>query len=160
MLLPEGRIDSGLGSFGTERLPVVFVSASAEGPRTFRELTDPKRLLIVNVPDLAGARAVIDKLSPGLVLCDTEIEGEGSWRDLLGGFDAHSGFALVVVTGHADEALRVEVLDLGGSDVIEKPFTAAEIERVIGLGVRDACEERGVAARKSVLHAARWSRRS
>ena len=35
----------------------------------------------MNVPDLIGALAVIDKLRPRLVVCDTEIEGQGSWRD-------------------------------------------------------------------------------
>jgi DNA-binding response OmpR family regulator len=97
----------------------VFVSASAGDARTFRELVDGSRWLVVNVPDLIGARAVIDKLRPQLVVCDTEIEGCGSWRDLLQG---RPGFALIVVSRHADEALRAEVLKLGGSDVLGKPF--------------------------------------
>jgi DNA-binding response OmpR family regulator len=102
-----------------QRAPIVFVSASAEDARTFRELVDGSRWLVVNVPDLAGANAVIDKLRPRLVMCDTEIEGCGSWRDLLQG---RPGFALIVVSRHVDEALRAEVLKLGGSDVLGKPF--------------------------------------
>ena len=102
-----------------QRAPIVFVSASAEDARTFRELVDGTRWLVVNVPDLAGANAVIDKLRPRLVMCDTEIEGCGSWRDLLQG---RPGFALIVVSRHVDEALRAEVLKLGGSDVLGKPF--------------------------------------
>jgi DNA-binding NarL/FixJ family response regulator len=156
MAQPAERIDHGLGSLGTGRLPVVFVSASTEDARALREIADPSRSLVVNVPDLSGARAVIDKLCPSLVLCDTEIEGQGSWRDLLGEHDSHPGFALVVVSRQADEGLRIEVFDLGGSGVIEKPFAVADIERVIGLGFQGARDERGVAARKSVLHAARW----
>lgn len=152
------RIDRGLGSLGTGRLPMVFVSASTEDARALREIAGSSRSLVVNVPDLTGARAVIDKLCPSLVLCDTEIEGHGSWRDLLGEHDSHPGFTLVVVSRHADEALRVEVLDLGGSGVIQKPFTVMDIERVIGLGFQGAREQRGVVARKSVLNAARWSR--
>jgi hypothetical protein len=159
MAEPAERIDRGLESLGTGRLPVVFVSASTEDARALREIADPSRSLVVNVPDLSGARAVIDKLCPSLVLCDTEIEGQGSWRDLLGEHDSHPGFALVVVSRRADEALRIEVCDLGGSGVIEKPFAVADIERVIGLGFQGARDERGVVARKSVLHAARWSRR-
>jgi DNA-binding response OmpR family regulator len=102
-----------------QRAPIVFVSASAEDARTFRELVDGSRWLVVNVPDLAGANAVIDKLRPRLVMCDTEIEGRGSWRDLLEG---RPDFALIVVSRHVDEALRAEVLKLGGSDVLGKPF--------------------------------------
>jgi hypothetical protein len=40
-------------------------------------------------------------------------------RDLLQG---RPGFALIVASRHVDEALRAEVLNLGGSDVLEKPF--------------------------------------
>lgn len=155
----QSRSIPGLGSLGAERLPVVFVSASAEDACAFRESIDPRRSLIVNVPDLAGAQAVIDKICPALVLCDVEIEGEGSWRDLLGGHVSHRGFALVVVSRHADEALRIEVLDLGGSGVIEKPFTLVDIDRVLGLGFQCVREECGTVGGKSVLNAATWSRR-
>jgi len=117
-----------------QRAPIVFVSASAEDARTFRELVDGSRWLVVNVPDLAGANAVIDKLRPRLVMCDTEIEGRGSWRDLLEG---RPDFALIVVTWHADEALWAEVLNLGGADVFAKPFAVEQVDRVIGLGLRD-----------------------
>ena len=116
-----------------QRAPIVFVSASAEDARTFRELVDGSRWLVVNVPDLAGANAVIDKLRPRLVMCDTEIEGRGSWRDLLEG---RPDFALIVVTWHADEALWAEVLNLGGADVFAKPFAVEQVDRVIGLGLR------------------------
>lgn len=155
----QSRSILGLGSLGAERLPVVFVSASTEDACAFRESIDPTRSLIVNVPDLAGARAVIDKICPALVLCDIEIEGEGSWRDLLGDHGSYRGFALVVVSRYADEALRIEVLDLGGSGVIEKPFTLVDIDRVLALGFQGVREECGAAAGKSILNAARWSSR-
>lgn len=116
------------------RAAIVFVAASAQDARAFREIAHGSRWLIVNVPDLIGAQAVIDKLRPRLVVCDTEIEGQGSWRDLLQGQDARPRFALIVASRHADEALRAEVLNLGGSDVLEKPFAAKHVERVIGLG--------------------------
>ncbi|MGD0771499.1 MAG: hypothetical protein ABSC05_01620 [Candidatus Solibacter sp.] len=97
------RINREFGGAGTERAAIVFVSASAGEARIFREIAEGSRWLVVNVPDLIGAQAVIDKLRPRLVVCDTEIEGRGSWRDLL------------------------------------------------------KREGRGTLARKSVLHAARWS---
>ena len=81
-----------------------------------------------------GAEAVIDKVRPRLVVCDTEIEGVGTWCDLLAGPDARPRFALIVVSRHADKALRAEVLDLGGSDVLEKPFARKHVERVMNAG--------------------------
>lgn len=64
-----------------DRATIVFVSASAEDARTFREIVE-SHWLVVNVPDLIGAQAVVEKLRPRLVVCDTEIEGQGSWREI------------------------------------------------------------------------------
>jgi AmiR/NasT family two-component response regulator len=150
---------AGPGRVETERVPVVFVSASAADARALRECTDSSRWLVVNVPDLTGARAVIDKLKPGLVVCDAEIEGRGSWRDLLREQGTSPGFALVVASRHADEALWTEVIDLGGLGVLEKPFAAGDLERVIGMELRGIHDERELAAHKSLLHAARWANR-
>ena len=116
-----------------ERAVIVFVSASAADARAFREILDSSRRLVVNVTDLAGAQAVIDKFHPRLVVCDTEIEGRGSWRDLLIAQGAAPGFALIVVSRQADEALWAEVLNLGGSDVLDKPFAVDEVKRALGL---------------------------
>jgi DNA-binding response OmpR family regulator len=133
MMQAEERILREFGGTVAERAVIVFVSASAEDARAFREIVDGSRRLVVNVPDLIGAQAVIDKLRPRLVVCDTEIEDRGSWRDLLKGQDAGPRFALIVVSRQADEALWAEVLNLGGSDVLEKPFAAEEVKRVLGL---------------------------
>jgi DNA-binding NtrC family response regulator len=127
------RIDQEFGGPGTERAAIVFVSASAEDARAFREIVVGSRWLVVNVPDLIGAQAVIEKLRPPLVVCDTEIEGRGSWRDLLKGQDSRPSFALILVSRHADAALWAEVLNVGGSDVLEKPFAVEEVKRVLGL---------------------------
>ena len=154
----EERIHREFPTAGTERAAIVFVSASAEDARAFRKNAGGSRWLIVNVPDLNGARAVIDKLRPELVVCDTEIEGRGSWRDLLEEQDGIPGFVLVVASRDAGEALWAEVLSLGGSDVLEKPFAVEEVEHVIGLGLQGVREGRESLARKSVLRAARWSR--
>ena len=120
------------GGAGTERAAIVFVSASVEDARAFKKIADGGHWLVVNVPDLTGAQAVIDKVRPRLVVCDTKIEGQGSWRDLLGEQDAQPGFELVVVSRHADEVLRAKVLNLVGSDVLAKPFAVEDVERVIG----------------------------
>jgi DNA-binding response OmpR family regulator len=116
-----------------ERAVIVLVSASVEDARAFRAIVGSSRRLVVNVPDLIGAQAVIDKFHPRLIVCDTEIEGRGSWRDLLAAPDATSRFAVIVVSRHADEALWAEVLNVGGSDVLEKPFAVEEVKRVLGL---------------------------
>jgi DNA-binding response OmpR family regulator len=43
----------------------------------------------------------------------------------------------VVATWLADDRLWAEVLDLGGFDVLQKPFEARELFRVVGLAWRN-----------------------
>jgi DNA-binding NtrC family response regulator len=157
MNVQRKRIDHKPSTVGVGRVPVVFVSASTEDARVFREIADASRSLVVNVPDLTGAHAVMEKLCAGLVACDTEIEGPGCWRDLLRQHSAHPGWAFVVVSRDADEALWAEVLNLGGLDLLAKPLAVEDVERAIGLGLQYVRGERGVVARKSVLHTAQWS---
>ncbi len=121
------------GAAETTRPAIVFISTSVEDAHAFRDILSGSSWLVVNVADLVGAYAVIDKLRPRVVVCDTEIEGQGSWHDLLSGQDAHPSFALIVVSRLVDEALWAEVLNLGGTDVLAKPFAVEEVKRVIGL---------------------------
>jgi AmiR/NasT family two-component response regulator len=123
-------MDQGNGRVGTKRLPVVFVSASAADAQELREITG-REWLVVNVPDLTGAVAVIEKLRPEVVVCDTDVEGNGSWRNLLA--LSLPAFALIVAASDAGDALWAEVTNAGGFGVIEKPFTAAGVECAIGL---------------------------
>jgi CheY-like chemotaxis protein len=111
---------------------IVFVSASADDAHVLRSIAEPHGWIVVNVPDLTGARNVIEKLRPLLIVCDTHIEGPGCWRDLaLDGISA--GSALIVASRHADDELWSEVLNLGGLDLLDEPFSVDAVERAIGV---------------------------
>jgi DNA-binding response OmpR family regulator len=56
----------------------------------------------------------------------------GDWRDLFAALQVLPHHPLLVVTSRlADEKLWVEVLNLGGHDVLAKPFQAAEVQWVM-----------------------------
>jgi len=56
----------------------------------------------------------------------------GDWRDLFAALQVLPHHPLLVVTSRlADEYLWVEVLNLGGHDVLAKPFRAAEVQWVL-----------------------------
>jgi len=125
--------DYGIGWIAAQRCPAVFVASSAKDAHSLRHLLDGSRWLLVNVPDLAAAQPVIRKLSPRLIICDTEIEGEGSWRDLLAQSTSPFGPVFFVSSRDAIETLYAEVRDLGGAGVLRRPFTTAAIARVVAL---------------------------
>lgn len=59
---------------------------------------------------------------------------DSSWKSLLAALDQLPDRPLLVVTSRlADEHLWAEVLNLGGYDVLMKPFDPQEVVRVISL---------------------------
>jgi DNA-binding response OmpR family regulator len=111
---------------------IVFVSSSGADAQELRRLVGSYGLFVVNVPDLCGAISVIERTNPSVVVCDTEIEGEGSWRDLLETRQTDGTFTCIVVSPDPDDHLRAEVLNLGGFEVLTRPFRSEEVERTIG----------------------------
>ena len=152
----SAQSQNGLEWVETQRVPVVFVSSSAEDAHSLRNLLDGSRWLVVNVPDLNAAQSVIEKMPPWLIVCDTEIEGKGSWRDLLAECSSPSGPAFFVSSRRADKALCNEVLELGGSGVLTRPFAAATVQPVLALFLPGDRDKREAAAHRPLLGAARW----
>lgn len=71
-----------------------------------------------------------------VVLCECDLP-DGKWKDLLSQVAPLSDPPCLIVTSRvADERLWAEVLNLGGYDVLAKPFDAQEVRRVVTL----ACE--------------------
>ena len=71
------------------------------------------------------------------VRCERELP-DGSWRDLFQflATKLKNPPPLVVVSRQADEALWAEVLNLGGYDVLTKPFDGEEVNRVMTMARR------------------------
>lgn len=67
-----------------------------------------------------------------VLICEADLI-DGTWRDLLDQI-AHMQHAplLIVTSGSADDALWAEVLNLGGYNVLAKPFDSREVFHVVG----------------------------
>jgi DNA-binding response OmpR family regulator len=119
---------------------IVFVSSSGADAQAFRQIVGSSGQLVVNVPDLCGAIAVIERRRPDLVVCDTEIEGEGSWRNLLEMRQIDGMLSLMVVSPDPDDCLRADVLNLGGLGVLARPFRSEEVKRFIEIWQKIFCQ--------------------
>lgn len=78
-----------------------------------------------------------------LVICE-QVLADGDWRDILA--DLHNqkeAPLLIVLSRHADERLWAEVLNLGGYDVLIKPFDHAEVSRVVNMATRRSSSAAG-----------------
>lgn len=76
---------------------------------------------------MAGIHA--EKIS--LLICDADLP-DGTWRDVFSALGAESTPPLLIVASRlADEHLWAEVLNLGGHDVLSKPFDPKEVLWVV-----------------------------
>jgi len=73
---------------------------------------------------------------PNLILCEKDLP-DGTWKDVYRqARDMDNPPPLVVVSRHADERLWAEVLNVGGYDVLLKPFEESEVCRVLDGALR------------------------
>lgn len=71
-----------------------------------------------------------------LVICEQNLP-DGDWKDLLKRATGEMGQPLLIVTStHADDRLWVEVLNVGGFDLLMKPFDKTELGRVMEMALR------------------------
>ncbi len=81
-------------------------------------------------------REAVDYLSErrtALVICEREVP-DSDWKKILVELGAMPDAPLLIVTSRsADDHLWAEVLNLGGYDVLMKPFDALEVVRVVSL---------------------------
>lgn len=73
------------------------------------------------------------RIPPRVIVCERLLP-DGDWRGVLGlALDLPHPPAVIVTCRHADERLWAEVLNLGGYDVLAKPFDEREVVRSLGL---------------------------
>jgi DNA-binding response OmpR family regulator len=82
------------------------------------------------------AASALRQHRPRVVICE-ETFRDGNWRDLLADLQGQAEAPLLIVCSRlADNRLWAEVLNLGGHDVLTKPFNALEVSRVVRMAAR------------------------
>jgi len=78
------------------------------------------------------ALSVLRRFHPWVVVCE-QVLADGDWRDLLKDLQSEQQMPppLIVLSKRADDRLWAEVLNLGGYDLLIKPFAAMEVSRVV-----------------------------
>lgn len=83
------------------------------------------------------ARNTLRKLPFKAVICESRLSDGHCWKDILRESQAVAHPPpLVVADRLADEALWAEVLNLGGYDVLMKPFDEREVLHVLAMACR------------------------
>ena len=110
---------------------VLCVSSEAEDHQALsRILNEPRwHISVASTCQDAIARLTWDRIAVGV--CENNL-ADGTWRDLLRRFEQYAEpLTLIVASKLADERLWADVLNLGGYDVLAKPFDDLEVRRVL-----------------------------
>jgi len=110
---------------------ILSVSNLVEDHASLRRFCDRARWETREAYSCREAIAAIAEQHPDVVLCEASLP-DGSWRDLLEDLSRKLNPPHLIATSRlADEYLWAEVLNLGGYDVLAKPFDAEEVCRVV-----------------------------
>ena len=111
--------------------PVLSVSPIAGDHTALRELVSGMPCQIDIATTCRYAFWWLSHTPASIIICERDLP-DGTWRDVLNHVGAGAGKPFLIVTSRlADEALWAEVLNLGGFDVIAKPFHPREVRHVL-----------------------------
>lgn len=120
----------------SEKISIVIVSANAGDLARLRNILHHSDWNLVHCPTVSDARDHVSSNTTAAVITDASLS-DGTWKDLLHVCETVSQPPMVLVTSrHADDRLWAEVLNIGGYDVLLKPFDPAEVARVVGMAWR------------------------
>ena len=119
-----------------ENISVLLVSPDADDQTALKKILHNDGWHVRRCNSINEAKGQLEKRTPSIVVCERDLP-DGTWKDLLAGAESTGHPApLLVISRHADENLWGEVLNLGGYDVLLKPFDRAEVTRVLGMAWR------------------------
>lgn len=122
-----------------QTIAVLSVSSAEEDHFHLQDIfSSPARMLYTDASftltaksTIAAAKGVLQRGRTSIVICEYEL-AQGSWKELLDFAETLAAPPPVVVTSRvADERMWAEVLNLGGYDVLARPFHSEEVIRTV-----------------------------
>ena len=127
-MIPCSRSTETAGSEGV----ALVVTSLKEDHAFFERLFSTRSWRFDSVSTVRDGIRYLRHHSPGLLICDERLE-DGDWKAILDAVMKVDCPPRMIVTSRlADERLWAEVLNLGGYDLLAKPFEASEVVRVVG----------------------------
>jgi DNA-binding response OmpR family regulator len=140
-----GRTDSDAPD---RTVSVLAISSHEEDHVVLKNIFSHSNWRLSCARSLREAGAYLQAHSTPVIVSDANLP-DGDWKELLTQTQALPGEPLLVVTSRtADDTLWAEVLNLGGYDVLMKPFEQSEVVRVISLAWLNWKSNRETARRK------------
>ena len=112
---------------GKDRATLLVVSSFQEDLVQLRRMLDRSVWNLRSAGTFQEALALLRENSVAVVICERDLP-DGSWRDVMSMLTpVEHAPRLIVISRLADERLWAEVMNLGGFDVLSKPFYEKEV---------------------------------
>ncbi|MEK7406020.1 MAG: response regulator [Acidobacteriota bacterium] len=120
--------------FGSDKMVSVLAVSPLEEDHVFlRHIFSHSNWVIHSARSCTEAFGFLDARATPVVVCERNLP-DGTWQELLIALERMRPPPLLIVTSRAaDDFLWAEVLNLGGYDVLVKPFDPSEVVRVVSL---------------------------
>jgi len=120
-----------LGKGADSRSSLMAVLPTQEDRAALRRIIGPCRWELQWTGTCGEALDGFRRTTPAIVICDRDL-ADGDWRQLRDVLAREPKPPIFIVTSRlADDALWAEVLNVGGYDLLLKPFRAEEVIRVV-----------------------------
>ena|SRR5262245_22923901 len=113
------------------RFQILYVSGQQDDARHLRQMLHELPMAIDHAESVEQARTKLRRRLVKAVLTEATLP-DGNWLDVLKAAGESPGKPKVVVTDRqADARLWAEVLNLGGYDLLVRPFYEPEVRRIL-----------------------------
>jgi DNA-binding response OmpR family regulator len=114
-------------------MTILSVTRASDDQVAFRDCLADVRYRILAANTCRDAMKVLKRGGISIVVCEDKLP-DGTWRDILDSVLSLTGRPILIVTSScADERLWAEVLNLGGFDLVNKPFNRKELRHVLNI---------------------------
>lgn len=115
------------------KLAILLVGAVEDSGAEGRSIFNQFRCHTDHAKNCGEALPLIGRDVHGVIVSERDLP-DGNWKDVLEAAAARQNPPVLIVTSRlADEYLWAEVLNLGGYDVLAKPFDRDEVRRTVSL---------------------------
>lgn len=115
---------------------ILVVSPFEEDLLSLQQIFSGSNWILRGTRTCGEALALLRESRVSVIICESDLPN-GDWKNMLEELaQAAAAPHLIVTSRLADQYLWAEVLNLGGYDVLEKPFDAQEVRRIVTLAQR------------------------
>jgi DNA-binding response OmpR family regulator len=113
------------------QIRILSVSATEEDHSALFHILDELPFSVTPAGSCKAAAAALNREQFGIILCECSLP-DGTWSEILNQISGAGEKPLLIVTSKLlNESLWAEVLNLGGYDLLAKPFSRQEVRHVL-----------------------------